>query len=57
MTNKLGDWFIMFPVSTYHIEGFFKLRDLILVEHGEDIGGRPLRSLLRRSTTGRRLSG
>ena len=41
----------------YHIEGLFKLGDLVLVEHGEDIGGCPLRPLLRRSTTGRCLSG
>lgn len=44
-------------VLIYHIKGFFKLGDLILVEHGEDIGGCPLRPLLRRSTTGRSLAG
>lgn len=41
------------PVLVNHVEGFLELLDLILVEHGEDVGGGALGTLLRARTSGR----
>ena len=34
------------PVLVDHVEGLLELLDLVLAEHGEDIGGGPLGALL-----------
>jgi len=39
------------PVLVDHVEGLLELLDLVLVEHGEHVGGGSLRALLRRPTT------
>lgn len=41
------------PVLVDHIEGLFELLNLVLVEHGEHVRGRPLGPLLRPGPTGR----
>ena len=41
------------PVLVNHVEGLLELLDLVLVEHGEDVGGGALGTLLRARTSGR----
>ena len=45
------------PVLVDHVERLLKLLDLVLVEHGKDVRGRPLGPLLRRASTAGGLSG
>jgi len=39
------------PVLVNHVEGLLELLDLVLVEHGEDVGSGPLGALLGRATS------
>jgi len=41
------------PVLVDHVEGLLKLLDLVLVEHGKDVGGGALSALLGAGPTGR----
>jgi len=40
------------PVLINHVEGLLELLDLVLVEHGEDVGSGALGTLLGASPTG-----